>query len=62
VIDHNMFEPYSADLTNYTAVDPTSIMMYPFPAKWTLDGFSAGLNTDLSATDKRFIHEQYAFD
>ena len=61
-IDHNMFEPYSADLTNYTAVDPTSIMMYPIPAKWTLDGFSAGLNIDLSATDRQFIHEQYPFD
>jgi hypothetical protein len=61
VINHNMFEPYSTTLTNFTAIDPSSIMMYPIPVKWTLDGFSVGLNTDLSPTDKQFIKEQYPF-
>jgi hypothetical protein len=58
-IDHNMFETYKKDETNFTALDPKSIMMYPIPAKWTLDGFSVGLNSDLSQVDKRFIREQY---
>jgi len=59
-IDHNMFEAYSKDETNYTAVDTTSIMMYPIPASWVTDPkFAAALNTGLSATDKAFIKKQY---
>lgn len=58
-IDFNMFEPYSKNETNFTEMDPESIMMYPFPAEWTLDGFSTGENTKLSAKDKAFIHSQY---
>ena len=34
-------------------------MMYPIPVHWTIDGFSIGLNSGLSAQDKTFIHEQY---
>jgi hypothetical protein len=30
-------------------------MMYSFPARWTLDGFSAPENNVLSAIDKQFI-------
>lgn len=59
-IDHNMFEAYSKKETNYTDVDPTSIMMYPIPATWVTDPkFAAGMNTDLSPTDKSFIKKQY---
>lgn len=59
-IDHNMFEAYSKTETNFTAVDPTSIMMYPIPASWVSDPkFAAGLNADLSATDKSFVKKQY---
>jgi serralysin len=60
VIDHNMFEPYERAETNFTELDPQSIMMYPFPARWTTDGFSVGLNNELSRKDKEFIHEEYA--
>jgi hypothetical protein len=59
VIEHNMFEPYDKKETNFTVLDPTSIMMYPIPAKWTLDGFSTDLNTDLSPLDRQFIRVQY---
>jgi serralysin len=59
VIEHNMFEAYAAEETNFTEIDPQSIMMYPIPSSWTLDGFSVGLNSDLSGRDKQFIHEQY---
>ncbi len=59
VIEHNMFEPYEKSETNYTKLDPASIMMYPIPATWTTDGLSVALNRGLSPTDKTFIHEQY---
>jgi hypothetical protein len=58
-IQHNMFDTYDAQETNFTATDKDSIMMYPVPANWTLNGFSVGLNSDLSATDRQFIHQQY---
>lgn len=59
-IDHNMFEAYAKNETNYTAVDTKSIMMYPIPATWVTDPkFVAKLNGDLSATDKTFIKQQY---
>jgi len=59
-IDHNMFEAYSKEDLEYTVVDPTSIMMYPIPETWVTDPkFAAGLNTDLSAKDKEFIHKKY---
>jgi len=59
VINHNMFEPYARSDTNFTSLDPSSIMMYPIPASWTLDGLSVGLNSDLSANDRKFIQAQY---
>jgi hypothetical protein len=59
VIEHNMFEPYKQNELNGTSLDKDSIMMYPIPASWTTDGFSAGLNSALSAEDKTFIHDQY---
>ena len=59
-IDHNMFEAYSKSETNFTAVDPKSIMMYPISATWVTDPkFAAGMNTDLSPTDKSFVKSQY---
>ena len=58
-IEHNMFEPNAAAETNFTKVDGASIMMYSIPANWTTDGFSVGLNTDLSPLTSQFIHEQY---
>jgi serralysin len=58
-IEFNMFQPFARNETNYTGLDSHSIMMYPIPSKWTKDGFSAGLNSKLSDTDKEFIREQY---
>lgn len=58
-IEFNMFEPYSKTETNFTKLDPKSIMMYPIPKTWTLDGFSVSLNTRLSRRDRKFIREQY---
>lgn len=58
-IEHNIFKNYAPEETTSEPTDPTSIMMYPIPAAWTTDGFSAGLNADLSENDRRFIREAY---
>jgi serralysin len=58
-VDSNMFQKYEPKELKSTKTDPLSIMMYPIPKAWTLDGFSAGFNKELSATDKKFIKENY---
>lgn len=58
-IQHNIFDQYDPKKLTSTPLDPVSIMMYPIPKSWTLDGFSAGLNSDLSAMDKQLIHQCY---
>ncbi|HVW12512.1 MAG TPA: M12 family metallopeptidase [Mucilaginibacter sp.] len=58
-VDNNVFFRYSTDITQFTTLDPNSIMMYPIPAQFTLNGFSVGMNTDLSDTDKSFIRQEY---
>lgn len=59
-IDNNMFKKYERREVSSTPVDAQSIMMYPIPAAWTVDGeFSAGFNSELSATDRQFIAEAY---
>jgi Astacin (Peptidase family M12A) len=58
-IDHNMFETYAKNQTNYTAVDRDSIMMYPIPAEFTDGKFVVGWNRDLSQTDRDFIARMY---
>lgn len=58
-IDNNMFKAYDVSQVAATTVDPDSIMMYPIPKSWTLDGFSAGLNNDLSVHDDTLIANQY---
>lgn len=54
-IEHNVFEKYSADQINGTAFDPLSIMLYAFPASWTLNGVASTSNDVLSTMDKAFI-------
>lgn len=58
-IRRNMFDRRDLDDLSATPVDPLSIMMYPIPASWTNDGFSAGFNTGLSDTDIAFIRTAY---
>jgi serralysin len=58
-IEHNIFRRYDPSTVDSTPVDPLSIMIYPIPASWTNDGFSAGLNEGLSDTDKEFIRDAY---
>jgi hypothetical protein len=60
-IEHNMFEKYSVDQVRSTELDRVSIMMYSFPAEWTLDGFSTPENEVLSEKDKQFIGSGVAY-
>ena len=59
VIENNIFKKYDPAEVTTTPTDAQSIMMYPIPASWTTDGFSAGLNKELSDTDKDFIRDAY---
>lgn len=59
VIESNMFKRYSPGEVDSTQVDRDSIMMYPIPKAWTLDGFSAGLNGALSEQDKALARKAY---
>jgi hypothetical protein len=61
VVDNNMFRTYDVDQINGTTLDPDSIMLYSFPASWTLNGFSAKENNVLSAMDKEFIGSRGAY-
>ena len=54
-IRHNVLERYRFDQINGTAFDMDSIMLYSFPASWTLSGFSAKANEALSAVDQAFV-------
>jgi hypothetical protein len=58
-IENNIFKRYEAAAVTATPVDSASIMMYPIPKSWTTDGFSAGMNADLSPTDREFIRSAY---
>ncbi len=58
-IENNMFKHYAKRAVKATNTDPLSIMMYPIPASWTLDGFSAGLNSELSTKDRQLIAKAY---
>ena len=58
-IENNIFKRYEPTEVTTTPTDRDSIMMYPIPASWTTDGFSVGLNTGLSTTDKTFIAGAY---
>jgi hypothetical protein len=52
---HNVFFKYATDQINGTQFDPDSIMLYAFPAEWTLNGVATHANDILSALDKEFI-------
>ncbi len=52
---HNIMRKYSADQVNGTRFDPESVMLYFFPASWTLNNVGTKENEKLSALDKDFI-------
>lgn len=52
---HNVLRKYSIDQINGTQFDPESIMLYFFPAEWTLNGIATQANEVLSDMDKQFV-------
>ncbi len=58
-VDHNLFEVYSRDSTQFSEFDRSSIMLYPVPEAHTIGTFSVGWNRQLSQTDKDFITSVY---
>jgi serralysin len=60
-VDHNLFDRYSQNITNFTRFDASSIMLYPVPKQFTTNNIAiGGRNTDPSETDKEFMRTQYA--
>lgn len=59
VVRDNIINKIPATQTRSTAYDPKSIMHYPIPAEFTTDGFSVGMNTELSSKDKELIKKLY---
>ena len=55
VTRHNVLNKYSADILLGTEFDPNSVMLYEFPAEWTLNGVATHGNESLSDIDKDFV-------
>jgi|GEM_PF-3104072 hypothetical protein len=58
-VDWNVFQKYNGNLTQFSAFDQDSVMLYFFPASWTLNGVGTNNNDRLSNTDKAFINRCY---
>lgn len=59
-VKFNVLDRYSAAVTNASAFDPHSIMLYPVPQKFTIGDYEIPWsNSVLSETDKTFIRTQY---
>lgn len=58
-VDTNLFTRYSATLTQFSAFDRDSIMLYPIPNDFTIGDFEVGWNRALSPTDKQFVATLY---
>lgn len=54
-IRHNVLDKYKLDQIHGTSFDAKSIMLYAFPATWTVGGTGTGFNQTLSKPDKDFI-------
>lgn len=58
-VDTNLFTRYSATLTQFSAFDRESIMLYPIPDEFTIGDFAVGWNQVLSPVDKQFVATLY---
>jgi hypothetical protein len=54
-VRHNVFMKYALDQVKGTQFDPDSIMLYSFPASWTLNGVATHANDVLSVLDSAFV-------
>lgn len=60
-IRHNVLRKYDVNQIRGTDFDPDSIMLYFFPASWTLDGVGTKANTVLSGVDRSYIGSAEAY-
>jgi serralysin len=60
-VEDNIFKRFSKDCAcpGDPSADSHSIMMYPFPKDWTLNGFSTHLNQNISPRDRRCLVREY---
>lgn len=58
-IRHNMYDKYNVNQINGSEFDSKSVMLYSFPASWTLNGFHSEANETLSDLDKAFASLVY---
>lgn len=58
-IQHNMYDKYDVSQINGSSFDGKSVMLYSFPANWTLNGFHSEANEKLSDVDKAFARQVY---
>jgi hypothetical protein len=58
-VEENVFAAYAGERTQFTAFDPRSVMVYPIPAHWTLDGLTVAGNPELSPSDREFVARIY---
>jgi hypothetical protein len=60
-VEENIFERFSQDCTcaGDPTADPQSVMMYPIPKEWTLNGFSSDLNWNISKRDRACLVREY---
>ncbi|HKP85668.1 MAG TPA: M12 family metallopeptidase [Blastocatellia bacterium] len=58
-IQHNLFDKYEINQINGSDFDSKSVMLYSFPASWTLNGFHSDPNEKLSDVDKGFARRVY---
>lgn len=59
MVDVNLFEKYSRDITQFSDYDTSSIMHYPIDPRLTDGRFTVGWNKALSPTDKKFMAQMY---
>ncbi|MBS1583034.1 MAG: hypothetical protein JST66_12620 [Bacteroidetes bacterium] len=60
-VDSNVFRKYPEQEVDATAFDSRSIMQYPIPKEFTVEGIEIDWNTELSPTDIAFAQEHYPF-
>ncbi len=58
-VDHNVFFRYPEQQVSASAYDSKSIMQYPIPPEFTVEGVSVGLNTQLSQVDIDWAKKNY---
>ena len=62
MVDFNVLGASDIFYTNGTSYDPLSIMHYPVEAWQTVNGFTVGLNNEMSEGDKKLIAALYPKD